>query len=62
MPSGQLARLLLLIVLLLLPLPLSSRASVTDHDSTKGLLIKNCQAFDGLGASVQLVDDRSADN
>ena len=34
------------------------RASVTDPDPNKGLLVKNCQAFDGLGGSIQLVDDR----
>ena len=34
------------------------RASVTDPDPAKGLLVKNCQAFDGLGGSIQLVDDR----
>ena len=34
------------------------RASVTDPDPSKGLLVKNCQAFDGLGGSIQLVDDR----
>ena len=36
------------------------RASVTDPDPAKGLLVKNCQAFDGLGGSIQLVDDRFA--
>ena len=36
------------------------RASVTDPDPGKGLLVKNCQAFDGLGGSIQLVDDRFA--
>jgi len=35
------------------------RASVTDPDPAKGLLVKNCQAFDGLGGSIQLVDDRA---
>jgi len=35
------------------------RASVTDPDPSKGLLVKNCQAFDGLGGSIQLVDDRA---
>jgi len=35
------------------------RASVTDADPSKGLLIKNCHAFDGLGGSVELVDERA---
>jgi len=35
------------------------KASVTDPDPNKGLLVKNCRIFDGLGSSIQLVDDRS---
>jgi len=35
------------------------KATVTDPDPEKGLLVKNCRAFDGLGSSVQLVDDRA---
>jgi len=35
------------------------QASVINPDPTKGLLVKNCKAFDGLGTSVELVDDRA---
>jgi hypothetical protein len=34
------------------------RAAVTNPDPGKGLLVKNCRAFDGRGGAVELVDDR----